>query len=96
MGGGFASPALVPVVDAAVPPQASATAQSLVDSGTAVGVIDAGLVASAAAPVGSAWVLTGLACATTAVAVCQGVARVAFLQPRTIKSAATLAPPAHD
>ncbi|MGM0931184.1 MAG: MFS transporter [Actinomycetota bacterium] len=69
MGGGFASPALVPVIDAAVPPRASATAQSLVNSGTAVGVIGAGLVASAAASVGSAWVLMGLACATTAVAV---------------------------
>ena len=68
MGGGFASPSLVPVIDAAVPPLASATAQSLVNSGTAVGVIGAGLVASAAASVGPAWVLMGLLCATTAVA----------------------------
>jgi predicted MFS family arabinose efflux permease len=68
MGGGFASPALVPVIDAAVSPRTSATAQSLVNSGTAVGVIGAGLVASAAASVGSAWLLMGLACAATAVA----------------------------
>ncbi|MET1156519.1 MFS transporter [Arthrobacter sp.] len=68
MGGGFASPALVPVIDAAVPPRASATAQSLVNSGTAAGVIGAGLVASAATSVGPAWVLMGLLCATTAVA----------------------------
>jgi predicted MFS family arabinose efflux permease len=68
MGGGFASPALVPVIDAAVPPRTSATAQSLVNSGTAVGVIGAGVVASAAASVSMAWVLMGLICATTAVA----------------------------
>ena len=69
MGGGFASPALVPVIDAAVPARASATAQSLVNSGTAVGVIGAGLVASAAASVGPAWVFMAVMCATTAVAV---------------------------
>ncbi|MEV7646927.1 MFS transporter [Arthrobacter sp. NPDC089319] len=68
MGGGFASPALVPVIDAAVPPRTSATAQSLVNSGTAVGVIGAGMVASSAASVGPAWVFMGLLCATTAVA----------------------------
>ncbi|MFT4470124.1 MFS transporter [Arthrobacter sulfonylureivorans] len=69
MGGGFASPALVPVIDAAVPRRASATAQSLVNSGTAVGVIVAGLVASAASSVGPAWVFMATMCATTAVAV---------------------------
>ncbi|MGW6174139.1 MFS transporter [Arthrobacter sp. NPDC055138] len=69
MGGGFASPALVPVIDAAVPRRVSATAQSLVNSGTAVGVIGAGLVASAASSVGPAWVFMAAMCATTAVAV---------------------------
>lgn len=69
MGGGFASPALVPVIDAVVPRRASATAQSLVNSGTAVGVIGAGLVASAASSVGPAWVFMAAMCATTAVVV---------------------------
>jgi MFS family permease len=39
MGGGFASPALVPIVDTVVPPEARATAHSVVNAGTAVGVI---------------------------------------------------------
>ncbi len=68
MGGGFASPALVPVIDAVVPPHAAATAQSVVNSGTAAGVIGAGMVASTAASVTSAWVLMALVCAGTAVA----------------------------
>lgn len=68
-GAGFASPALVPVVDAVVAPRSTATAQSVVNSGTAVGVIGAGVVASAAASVGAAWVFMALVCAGTAVAV---------------------------
>ncbi|WP_158839328.1 MFS transporter [Saccharothrix deserti] len=68
MGGGFASPALVPVIDAVVARRATATAQSVVNSGTAVGVIGAGVVASVAASVGPAWVFMALVCAVTAVA----------------------------
>ncbi|MFD7660033.1 MFS transporter [Actinosynnema sp. NPDC059797] len=68
MGGGFASPALVRVVDAVVPGRAAATAQSLVNSGTAVGVIGAGALAPLVPPVGRAWVLMALVCAVTAAA----------------------------
>ncbi|ONI85001.1 hypothetical protein ALI22I_31645 [Saccharothrix sp. ALI-22-I] len=68
MGGGFASPALVPVIDAVVARRATATAQSVVNSGTAVGVIGAGVVASVAASTGPAWAFMALVCAVTAVA----------------------------
>ena len=68
MGGGFASPALVPVIDAVVMPDATATAQAVVNSGTAGGVIGAGLVASTALSVGPAWALMALVCAGAAVA----------------------------
>lgn len=67
MGGGFASPALVPVIDAVVARGARATAQSVVNTGTGVGVIGAGLVAFSAPSVGSAWVvMAGLSAAAAA------------------------------
>lgn len=69
MGAGFASPALVPLVDAAVAPAASATAQSVTNAGTAVGVIGAGLVSFAATSIAPAWIFMALACALTAGAV---------------------------
>jgi predicted MFS family arabinose efflux permease len=68
MGGGFASPALVPVVDAVVARRAAATGQSLVNSGTAVGVIGVGALAPLVPSLGRAWVLMALVCAVTAVA----------------------------
>lgn len=68
LGGGFASPALVPVIDAVVAPHATATAQSVVNSGTAVGVIGAGVVASTALAVGPAWMCMALVCAVATVA----------------------------
>ena len=68
MGGGFASPALVPIIDAVVAPAASATAQSVVNAGTAVGVIGAGLTAFAAASIGPAWAVMALICAATTAA----------------------------
>ncbi|MGJ9424363.1 MFS transporter [Nesterenkonia halotolerans] len=67
MGGGFASPALVPVIDAMVALRARSTAQSMVNTGTGVGVIGAGLVAFLAPSVGMAWVvMAGLAGAAAA------------------------------
>lgn len=67
MGGGFASPALVPVIDAVVALRARSTAQSMVNTGTGVGVIGAGLVAFIAPSVGIAWVvMAGLAGAAAA------------------------------
>ena len=68
MGGGFASPALVPVIDALVPRRLSATAQSLVNAGTAVGVIGAGLTAFAVPSVGAAWLAMALICAAATAA----------------------------
>jgi MFS family permease len=55
MGAGFASPALVRVVDAVTGPERAATAQSLVNTGTAVGVVVTGGVALAAPSVAIAW-----------------------------------------
>lgn len=69
MGGGFASPALVPVIDAVVAPEATSTAQSVANTGTAVGVIAAGLLASAVPSIGPAWLLMALLCAVAAIAV---------------------------
>ncbi|MBX9245181.1 MFS transporter [Actinotalea ferrariae] len=68
LGGGFASPALVPVVDAVVAPEAAATAQSVVNAGTAVGVVGAGIVSFAATTITPAWTTMAAACALTALA----------------------------
>ncbi|HYJ26566.1 MAG TPA: MFS transporter [Nocardioides sp.] len=55
MGAGLASPALVRLVDAVAPPRAAATAQSLVNTGTAVGVVVAGALALAVPSTAGAW-----------------------------------------
>jgi MFS family permease len=55
MGAGFASPALVRVVDAVTGPERAATAQSLVNTGTAVGVVVTGGVALVVPSVAVAW-----------------------------------------
>lgn len=55
MGAGFASPALVRLVDSAVEPAQASTAQSLVNTGTAVGVVVAGVLALAVPSVPAAW-----------------------------------------
>ncbi|MCC3294388.1 MFS transporter [Arthrobacter sp. zg-Y411] len=68
MGGGFASPALVPVIDAVTDPGSAGTAQSVANAGTAVGVIGAGGIAFAAPSVGFAWLLMALICAAAAAA----------------------------
>ena len=54
-GAGLASPALVRLVDAVTPPHAAATAQSLVNTGTAVGVVVAGALALAVPSTAGAW-----------------------------------------
>lgn len=66
-GAGLASPALVRLVDDLVARRARGTAQSLVNSGTAVGVVAAGAVALATAGVASAWGLMAGLCAGSAV-----------------------------
>ncbi len=65
-GGALASPALVPVVDAAVPERSRAAAQSVVNTGTAVGVVGAGAVAALVPATATAWVLMAVLCAATA------------------------------
>lgn len=67
-GGALASPSLVPVVDAAVPAAGRAAAQSVVNAGTAVGVVGAGAVAALVPAVGPAWGVMALLCAASAVA----------------------------
>ena len=54
-GAGLASPALVRLVDAVVEPSRAATAQSLVNTGTAVGVVVAGLLALTTPSIAAAW-----------------------------------------
>lgn len=66
MGGGFASPALVPLIDAAANPESVQTAQSVVNAGTAAGVIGAGVIAFTVPAVGPAWVLMAFVCAASA------------------------------
>ncbi|WP_210439602.1 MFS transporter [Nocardioides xinjiangensis] len=63
MAGGFASPALVPVVDAVTAPARAGTAQSLVNAGTAVGVVAAGATAAAFSSTTAAWLAMAAACA---------------------------------
>lgn len=88
MGGGFASPALVPIIDAVVAPAATSTAQSVANTGTAVGVIAAGLLASAVPSVGPAWLFMALVCAVAAAAVWHRVrARTDLATPRVPASA---------
>jgi predicted MFS family arabinose efflux permease len=54
-GAGLASPALVRLVDAVTAPHAAATAQSLVNTGTAVGVVVAGALALGVPSTAGAW-----------------------------------------
>jgi predicted MFS family arabinose efflux permease len=68
MGGGFASPTLVPVIDALVAPGRAGAAQSLVNSGTAVGVMAAGLLAFLVPSTAPAWIIMAVACAMAMVA----------------------------
>lgn len=69
MGAGFASPAMVRVVDAVVSDRAAPTAQAMVNTGTAVGVIGAGVLTFATASTAAAWVLMAMVCAASAGAV---------------------------
>lgn len=69
MGAGFASPALVRVIDAVVADRAAATAQALVNTGTAVGVMGAGALTFAKTSTTQAWLGMALVCAASAGAV---------------------------
>ena len=84
LGGGFASPALVPVLDALVRPEATATAQSIANAGTAVGVIGAGLLVFAVPSIGPAWILMAVICGLSAVAALYPVRSRSTARTRTI------------
>ncbi|MFC8191209.1 MFS transporter [Cellulomonas sp. NPDC057328] len=88
MGGGFASPALVPVVDAVVPARARPAAQSVVNAGTAVGVVGAGLVSAGAPALAPAWLLMALLCAGTAAAAWWSARSVGARRAGSVESAA--------
>jgi predicted MFS family arabinose efflux permease len=69
MGAGFASPAMVRVVDCAVSGRAAPTAQSMVNAGTSVGVVAVGGLAFATTSTAGPWVLMAVVCAASAGAV---------------------------
>ncbi len=69
MGAGFASPVLVGVVDDAVAERHASTAQSLVNAGTAVGVVAAGTLAFVVSRIAPMWVTIAAACGASALAV---------------------------
>ncbi len=61
-GAGLASPALVGLLDAVVPERMAGTAQAVVNSGTSVGVVMTGMLATAVTAPGPAWLLMAVAC----------------------------------
>ena len=66
MSGGLASAALVPIIDYAVAPHRSATAQSIANSGAATGLIGAGMISLLPVSVELAWMLMALFSGTVA------------------------------
>ena len=66
MSGGLASAALVPIIDSTVAPHRSATAQSIVNSGAATGLIGAGMISLLPVGVELAWVLMAVFSGTVA------------------------------
>ena len=68
-GAGFASPALVGLLDAVVPERMASTAQAVVNSGTSVGVVVAGVLATAISTPALAWAVMAAVCLATAAAV---------------------------
>jgi MFS family permease len=68
-GAGLASPALVGLLDAMVPGRMASAAQAVVNSGTSVGVIGAGVLAAVIPTPEVAWLLMAALCLATATAV---------------------------
>lgn len=68
-GAGLASPALVGLLDAVVPERVAGAAQAVVNSGTSLGVVLTGLLATAITAPGPAWVLMAVGCVVAGVAV---------------------------
>jgi len=75
MSGGLASAALVPIIDAAVTPHRSATAQSIANSGAATGLVAAGVISLLPVGIESAWILMALFSGAVA-ATCWRLARI--------------------
>lgn len=82
-GAGFASPALVGLLDAVVPERMAGAAQAVVNSGTSVGVVMTGLLATAVTAPGPAWLLMAVACLAA------GGAVVVLSSGATVDGAAT-------
>ena len=76
-GAGLASPALVGLLDAAVPEPMASLAQAVVNSGTSVGVVVAGVLATVITAPGLAWAVIAAVCLATATA-------VVVLSPKTL------------
>ena len=95
-GAGLASPALVGLLDAVVPGRLASTAQAVVNSGTSVGVVGAGVLASAIAAPSLAWPVMAALClatATAVVVVSSGTPFIAAPPPRSERHTATLTLP---
>jgi len=68
-GAGLASPALVPLLDRAVPERWAPTAQAGVNSGTAIGLVVGGTLVLATTSVTVPWLLTAVVCVAAALTV---------------------------
>jgi len=68
-GAGLASPALVPLLDRAVPTRWAGTAQAAVNSGTGIGLVLSGGLGLASTSAGTPWVFTAFACVASGSAV---------------------------
>ncbi len=68
-GAGLASPALVPLLDRAVPARWASPAQSAVNSGTAIGLLISGALVLITTGVTTPWVLIAILCVTAGLAV---------------------------
>ncbi len=67
-GAGLASPALVPLLDRAIPSAWSGVAHAAVNSGTAIGLIVSGALAFATSAASAPWVLIGAVCVVAGIA----------------------------
>ncbi len=68
-GAGLASPALVGLLDAVVPERVAGAAQAVVNSGTSLGVVVTGLLATVVTTPAPAWAVMAAACVAAAAAV---------------------------
>lgn len=86
LGAGFASPALVRLVDATVTPARGNLVQGIINTGTAVGVVVAGLLSFVLVDVASAWLTMAALTALAAVAALWTVRRADVAHERSAAS----------